>query len=149
MEGIDYTDNNTPTAENETTFSSEQRKKTYLEVLKEKNSPKIGEARDVIITQDKPLEITEYRSPQHEENSLKKPSTSNPIATPVPYEITSHGTLDKGKRRAFEDPISPRKKTVVNKEWAVQIEEEEDSHLTLPIQDQHEDDQPDYDDPDT
>src|SRR5579883_2606148 len=94
MEGINYTDNNSQTTENETTLTSEQRKKTYLEALKEKNSPKISEARDVTITQNKPLEITEYRSMQHEETSLERQVLNSPDSPNRSNTNTPHTTQD-------------------------------------------------------
>ena len=148
MEGINYNDDNPHFIENNTTLTSEQRKKTYLEALKEKNSPKIGEVHDVIIIQNKPLEITKYRSTQHEETSPEEQSPSRLNPTNRLDTNTQHTKQDKGKRRATEDSIPSRKKTQTNQDWTDQLEETE-NYSTHPNPTTYEDDQPDYEDPDT
>src|SRR5579863_9296916 len=108
MEGISYDANNQQNTGNNTPNNNGEAKKTYLEALVKKNSPKIGDSRDIIITQNKPQEITAYNSPSLEESYQNGENTTIlEIITPQTSSQTPN-KIDKGKKRATnEDTNSP------------------------------------------
>src|SRR5581483_11557617 len=103
MERIIYNVNNQQNTENTILNTSEEAKKTYLETLLKKNSSKIGDSHDIIITQDKLQEITAYTSPSLKKSyQIREHTIDLEDITPQIF-LQSPKKTDKRKKRATNE----------------------------------------------